>query len=324
MAQNYLGLALSEARGRCDITQLDLALRVSCADRTVRQAEAGQGNIATYLAMVDALGWTITGKKLPAGDGLGVRLGTLRKRRKISIRTLAEMAEVSPTSIVAIEAGKAGHLAVVEKIATALEAGLVIHPKGKRLHVLHQVLASNVGQELETPSGFLERLYPLVGGMFDLDPSSPTRNKRIAPVKARKHYTVEDDGLSLPWCGSVFCNPPFKKLAPWLQKAHDEAACGVGPILMLIPFRPNTKAWMAYVAYKADVISLLGRMNFSENGNQLPGRGAPMAMCLVVWNWDAVRDRLRAEFSECWYIPAQPARASWGPTFPAGPDPPTV
>ena len=53
---------------------------------------------------------------------------------------------------------------------------------------------------------------------FDLDPCSPGQGHW---VPADNVYTKEDDGLSKPWFGTVFMNPPFggrNGHVPWLDK----------------------------------------------------------------------------------------------------------
>jgi hypothetical protein len=94
----------------------------------------------------------------------------------------------------------------------------------------------------ETPAALLEALHG-VFGRFDLDPCA-ARKTRVA-VRARTHYTVEDDGLSLPWHGAVFVNPPYgRTLAAWIAKAHREAASGRARIVVaLLPARPDTRYW---------------------------------------------------------------------------------
>src|SRR6267142_1705920 len=53
---------------------------------------------------------------------------------------------------------------------------------------------------------------------FDLDPCSPGPGHW---VPAERIYTIMDDGLTLPWAGTVFMNPPFggrNGHVPWLRK----------------------------------------------------------------------------------------------------------
>jgi hypothetical protein len=45
-------------------------------------------------------------------------------------------------------------------------------------------------------------------GWFDLDPCSTEIANKI--VRAEKYYTIEQNGLALPWRGKVFCNPPSR------------------------------------------------------------------------------------------------------------------
>jgi hypothetical protein len=57
-----------------------------------------------------------------------------------------------------------------------------------------------------TPSSHIE-LARRVLGEIDLDPAScPIANRT---VKARQFYTKKQNGLSHPWAGKVWLNPPF-------------------------------------------------------------------------------------------------------------------
>lgn len=33
-------------------------------------------------------------------------------------------------------------------------------------------------------------------------------------------YSREQNGLELPWFGSVWCNPPYSDIEPWVQRAY--------------------------------------------------------------------------------------------------------
>jgi len=64
-------------------------------------------------------------------------------------------------------------------------------------------------------------IFKALGIWFDLDPCSPGPSHW---VPAERVFTIEDDGLSQPWAGTVFMNPPFGSRnghVPWLQKFLD-------------------------------------------------------------------------------------------------------
>lgn len=62
-----------------------------------------------------------------------------------------------------------------------------------------------------TPKFILDALAP-----FDLDPCAPV--VRPWPMAAN-HFTVADDGLTQPWRGFVWCNPPYgRETAKWFRK----------------------------------------------------------------------------------------------------------
>jgi hypothetical protein len=70
-----------------------------------------------------------------------------------------------------------------------------------------------------TPPEYFEK----IDLVFDLDPCSPGPGHW---VPAKQIYTVEDDGLSKPWRGRVFMNPPYggrNGHVPWLIKFLDHA-----------------------------------------------------------------------------------------------------
>lgn len=64
-------------------------------------------------------------------------------------------------------------------------------------------------------------VFDALGLTFDLDPCSPGAEHW---VPARKVYTKADDGLSQPWEGVVFMNPPFGGRfghVPWMERFFD-------------------------------------------------------------------------------------------------------
>ena len=60
--------------------------------------------------------------------------------------------------------------------------------------------------------------------------------------KAEEFYTVAMDGLSRPWLGRVWCNPPYSDIAPWVAKAWREIGhCQT--IAMLLPASRTEQGW---------------------------------------------------------------------------------
>lgn len=96
-------------------------------------------------------------------------------------------------------------------------------------------------------------------GPFDLDPCAPV----IRPWDiAKVHYTIEDDGLSNPWFGRVFMNPPYDRrhIHKWLSTmAHH--ANGI----TLIFARTETENFQQWVfGYASSILFPKGRLRFFD------------------------------------------------------------
>jgi len=60
------------------------------------------------------------------------------------------------------------------------------------------------GEEWGTPPGFVSPLAAALGG-YDLDAASGAEPEPYADDQ----LTIEDDGLTTPWYGRVWLNPPY-------------------------------------------------------------------------------------------------------------------
>ena len=111
-------------------------------------------------------------------------------------------------------------------------------------------------------------------GSFELDPCAPVARPWATAIR---HFTVDDNGLMLDWCGRVWMNPPYgPHVGIWLAKL---AAHGTGTALIFA--RTETDAWHRYVWPLATSIAFLrGRLCFHHvNGERAQNSaGAPSAL----------------------------------------------
>lgn len=272
-----LGFALRTHRKARALTQGQLAAEAGFTEKTVRLLEQGWGNLDTWRAVLSTLGLELVGRNLPAGSSLGMRLALLRRHRRLSQRELAALIGVTQPTIVALERRDTGRLATLERVLGVLGAGAYLAPKDQARAFFTHAGNASTNQGWETPEVLLEALAS-VFGRFDLDPCSP--QKARGRVGARVRWTEADDGLALPWHGTVFVNPPYgRSLAQWVKKAASEAASGrAKTVVALLPARPDTAYWHRHVAGKAACFFLQGRLKFGD-GRQ----SAPFPSAVVVW-----------------------------------------
>lgn len=130
-------------------------------------------------------------------------------------------------------------------------------------------------------------------GGFSLDVAASGQN-----AKCERYYTIEDDGLTQPWDGRVWCNPPYSDCSAWVQKAWAEwKSARPTLIVMLLPAnRVEQGWWQDHVEPFRDrpssplrVEFLRGRMRFDRPGWTKPAKGdrPPFGCCLLIWKMEA-------------------------------------
>lgn len=126
-------------------------------------------------------------------------------------------------------------------------------------------------------------------GPFDLDPCAAIGQPWQT---AGRQYTIEDDGLSMPWVGFVWCNPPFGPEAErWLARMAEHRH-GIA----LVPARTETR-WFVRQVWQAatSVLFLWGRPHFHhiDGSRAKANSGAPI--CLV--GYGELADRRLADYA---------------------------
>lgn len=312
-----LGDALRARRRASGSTQVDLARAARVSPQTICLAERGKGRIATFCRLIDTLDLLIDGRNLAATGCLGSRLRALRDRRAMSRREAARALTISPDTLAAMERGGPGRVETLTRYGALLGAGLYLREKSEPRPFYTHSGGSSIHHAWQTPEALLNLLYRAVGEdgregeAFDLDPCSPcsTRGHRssahLAPVLARVHFDIEDDGLSLAWFGRCFVNPPYGAALPdWVRKARSEVEVGRAELVIaLVPARPDTRWWHENVIGHASVFMLRGRLKFRGTAN-----AAPFPSALIVWGGtDEHLYRLRHLLPTAWFVPAAPA-----------------
>ncbi len=97
-------------------------------------------------------------------------------------------------------------------------------------------------------------------GVIDLDPAScEVANQSI---QANQFYSIDDDGLALPWFGRVWLNPPYgKTIGEWVEKLCFEYETGhITAALALLPARSGSAWWRRVSRYP--MCFLHGRIRF--------------------------------------------------------------
>ena len=276
--QNRLGEQLKAHRKEAGLRQSDVSRGAALSLPTLRNLEHGRGTLASWHPTLIALELELHGRQLPPAASSGQQIALLRQRRSLSQRTLCALIGCSQPTLIRLERDTTGRLETLERSLTVLGAGAYLTPRHSPKAFYTHAGTSSVHHHWRTPQGLLEQLYRVF--TFDLDPCSPSSDPKKAPVTAAMHYTEKDDGLQLPWFGTVFVNPPYGKgLGEWIAKASHEATSQHAPtVVMLIPARPDTRYWHKHIAGKASVFFLRGRLKFG--GSE---QAAPFPSALVVW-----------------------------------------
>lgn len=105
--------------------------------------------------------------------------------------------------------------------------------------------------ERYTPSWVFDGL----GLAFDMDPASRVGGGDCVPALVK--CTLEDDGLTVPWVGSVWLNPPFSNSTAWARKfiAHGQGVF-LGPVA--------NSAWTIDLMRAADAVWFMRDFAFTH------------------------------------------------------------
>jgi phage N-6-adenine-methyltransferase len=153
-----------------------------------------------------------------------------------------------------------------------------------------KALFSKASDLWETPQWLFDKLDQEFH--FDCDAAARYENK-----KCLYHF---NDALTHQWFRSpeygvkleqFYLNPPYSKIAAFMQKAYEEAMKGA-TVVCLIPCRTDTRYWHEYCMKASEIRFIKGRLKFTLNKAEQP-YSATFPSCIVVFdermqrdNWD--------------------------------------
>ena len=125
---------------------------------------------------------------------------------------------------------------------------------------------SSATDNWSTPQDFFDKLNDEFH--FTLDVCADENNH-----KCEHYYTKEIDGLSRPWIGTIWCNPPYgRKIGEWVRRAHFSSHIGSATVVMLLPARTDTRWFHEYIYNQpnTEIRFIKGRLKFGGCKNSAP------------------------------------------------------
>jgi phage N-6-adenine-methyltransferase len=116
--------------------------------------------------------------------------------------------------------------------------------------------------EWYTPASYLDLARRFLGSI-DLDPATSVQAQQA--VGAANYFTIEDDGLTRPWHGKVWLNPPYAQphIANFVSKMVEECASGrVSEAIMLTHNYTDTEWFHNGMSGCAAICFTRGRIKF--------------------------------------------------------------
>lgn len=122
---------------------------------------------------------------------------------------------------------------------------------------------SSASDDWPTPQDFFDRVNSQYGPLT-LDVCASSEN-----AKCPSYFTFQDDGLTKPWTGHCWMNPPYgRTIGLWMRKAWESSQAGA-MVVCLVPARTDTAWWHDY-AMKGDITFIRGRLKFGGHHNSAP------------------------------------------------------
>jgi ParB family chromosome partitioning protein len=124
----------------------------------------------------------------------------------------------------------------------------------------HALDGSHISDGWYTPAWITDAARQVMGAI-DLDPATCAAAQNT--VLADKWYTKTEDGLSQPWAGRVWLNPPYSDPTPWTEKLLRTYRSGDVSMCMALTNCSCSPKWAQPLWHHCSAVCLLNkRVNF--------------------------------------------------------------
>lgn len=146
--------------------------------------------------------------------------------------------------------------------------------------------------EWYTPLDYINAARQVLGDI-DLDPAScQVANEK---VKASEYYDVDDDGLTLPWDGRVWLNPPYGDPLPWVEKLTSSFREGTVTAALLLVNTANSPQWSRLLWNGPYTVCLLSKRVRFWRPDREDAKGT--AQDQMIWYLGDEPEKFKAVFS---------------------------
>jgi phage N-6-adenine-methyltransferase len=259
---------INEFLATIDLSSLNLGKKRPELIKRIKelQPDASQRTIAKVMGVGQA---TVNRDLRDSSDSPGVGKPLKHKGREAEDDSYESPAADNPLKIKDQEIASDPNGSWLDKPAS--ETATALRAAAKTPHVSY-----NTGEtRWYTPRRYIDMAVAVMGGI-DCDPASS--DKANETVRASTYYTIEDDGLTKPWHGRVWMNPPYSH--PAIDR-FCEAAAGkymsgeISEAIVLVNNATDTEWFQGLARASSALCFLNGRICFI-NHEGAPGQSSPI------------------------------------------------
>lgn len=227
---------------------------------------------------------------------------------QITRQNAADLLSVSPRSVASAKAvlgnGIPELIELVDRGEMAVSAAERIarfEPEAQRESIKAPHVSHNSGNnEWYTPPEYIAAAREVVGEI-DLDPASSEIANSV--IKARRFYSIDDDGLSKKWRGRVWMNPPYAAglIDQFTSKLCKHVAAGDITEAIVLVNNATEAAWFEEMADTAETVMFtFSRVKFLDS--DLNPRGTPLQGQAILYFGPNYKKFIKAFSSLAWAV----------------------